>query len=60
MQGDRSALRLCIEGIKPARRGAVVTMNLPPIKTAEDVDKAAQSATQASGSATVHRPKGTP
>ncbi len=47
MQGDRSALRLCMERISPARRGACIRMNLPPIKTAEDVNKAAEKVTQA-------------
>src|ERR1019366_3561651 len=39
MQGNQSAMRICMERISPARRGAIVTMNLPPIKTAGDVDK---------------------
>ena len=47
MQGDRSAMRLCMERISPARRGACIRMNLPPIKTAEDVNKAAEKVTQA-------------
>jgi len=47
MQGDRSAMRLCMERISPARRGACIRMNLPPIKTAEDVIKAAERVTQA-------------
>ena len=47
MQGDQSAMRICMERISPARRGAIITMNLPPIKTAGDVDKAAESVTQA-------------
>jgi hypothetical protein len=47
MQGNESAMRMCMERISPARRGAIVTMNLPPIKTAGDVDKAAENVTQA-------------
>ena len=47
MQGDPSAMRICMERISPTRRGAIVTMNLPPIKTAGDVDKAAEKVTQA-------------
>jgi hypothetical protein len=46
MQGDRSALRMCMERISPARRGACITMNLPAIKTAEDLEKAAEKVTQ--------------
>jgi hypothetical protein len=41
MEGDRSAMRLCMERIIPSRRGACLTMNLPAIRTAGDVDKAA-------------------
>jgi hypothetical protein len=47
MQGNQSAMRICMGRIRPARRGAIVTMSLPPIKTAADVDKAAESVTQA-------------
>ena len=47
MQGNHSAMRICMERISPARRGAIVKMNLPPIKTAGDVDKAAENVTQA-------------
>ena len=47
MQGDRSAMRICMERISPARRGACITMNLPAIRTAQDVDKAAEKVTQA-------------
>ena len=46
MQGNQSAMRICMERISPARRGAIVKMNLPPIKTAGDVDKAAENVTQ--------------
>lgn len=47
MQGDRSALRICMERISPARRDACIQMGLPAIKTAQDVDKAAEKVTQA-------------
>jgi hypothetical protein len=47
MQGDRSAMRLCMERISPARHGACIRMNLPAIKTAADVEKAAEKVTQA-------------
>jgi hypothetical protein len=47
MQGDRSAMRLCMERISPARHGARIQMNLPTIKTAADLDKAAEKVTQA-------------
>jgi hypothetical protein len=47
MQGDRSAMRMCMERVSPSRRGACITMNLPPIRTAGDIDKAAERVTQA-------------
>jgi hypothetical protein len=47
MQGNQSAMRMCMERISPARRGASIQMNLPPVKTAADVDKAAEKVTQA-------------
>ena len=47
MRGDQSALRMCMERISPARRGALIQMNLPPIRTAQDVDRAAEKVTQA-------------
>jgi len=53
MQGDRSAMRLCVERISPARHGACIRMNLPPIKIAADVDKAAEKVTQAMGRAKI-------
>jgi hypothetical protein len=36
-----------MERISPARRGACITMSLPAIKTAGDVDQAAEKVTQA-------------
>lgn len=47
MQGDRSALRMCMERISPARRGALLKMKLPKIQTTEDIGKAAEDLTQA-------------
>jgi hypothetical protein len=47
MQGNQSAMRLCMERVSPARRGPAITMALPAIKTAADVDKAAEKVTQA-------------
>lgn len=47
MQGSASAMRICMERISPARRGASVPMDLPTIQTAADVDKAAEKVTQA-------------
>jgi hypothetical protein len=40
-------MRICMERISPARRGACITMNLPAIRTAKDLDKAAEKVTQA-------------
>jgi hypothetical protein len=47
MNGDRSAMRLCVERISPARRGGgSMRLSLPPIRTAQDVDEAAAKVTQ--------------
>ncbi|WP_191992983.1 DUF5681 domain-containing protein [Sphingomonas parva] len=40
LEGDRAALRLCLERIVPRRRDVRVTFPLPPIETAEDAEKA--------------------
>jgi hypothetical protein len=47
MHGKQTAMRLCMERSSPARRGACIRINLPAIKTAADVDKAAEKVTQA-------------
>jgi len=47
MQGVPSAMRLCMERSSPARRGACIRINLPAIKTAADVEKAAEKVMQA-------------
>ncbi len=46
LAGDNNALRMCIDRISPARRDAVIQMNLPAIRKAEDLDKAAEKVTQ--------------
>jgi hypothetical protein len=47
MQGDRSALRICMERVSPARRGSRIPIALPRIETVGDVDRAAEKVTQA-------------
>ncbi len=47
MEGSASAMRLCVERILPSRRGTLVQMNLSTMRTAEDVDRAADIVTQA-------------
>jgi len=47
MQGDRSAMRMCMERVNPTRQGASIRMSLPAIKTAGDIDNAAEKVTQA-------------
>src|SRR2546423_15653328 len=46
MQGDRSAMRICMERISPARQDACIRMSLPPIRKAEDVNKAVEEVTR--------------
>lgn len=36
MEGDMMALRLCLDRIAPPRKDAAISIDLPPIKTAED------------------------
>jgi hypothetical protein len=47
--GDPTAMKLCIERIVPARRDAPVRVILPPIRTAQDVDRAEEKVTQTMG-----------
>ena len=46
---DRSAMRICMERIFPARRDVSIRMSLPRIQTAQDLEKAAEKVTQAIG-----------
>ena len=41
LEGDTTALRLCLERIAPPRRDAPVTFDLPPMQSAADAAKAA-------------------
>jgi hypothetical protein len=41
LDGDTTALRLCLERIAPPRRDAPVTFDLPPMQSAADAAKAA-------------------
>lgn len=47
LEGDSTALRLCIERIAPARKDAPVNFELPPIQNARDASEAAQAVLQA-------------
>ena len=47
LQGDARALRICMERISPARQDACIQLSLAPIRTAQDVAKAAEKVTQA-------------
>ena len=46
---DRSAMRICMDRILPARRDASIRVSLPRIRTAQDLEKAAEKVTQAIG-----------
>ena len=41
LEGDSTALRLCLERIAPPRKDAPVTFTLPPMQSAADAAKAA-------------------
>lgn len=47
LEGDSTALRLCLERIAPTRKDAPVSFELPPIKNAQDASEAAQAVLQA-------------
>jgi hypothetical protein len=54
-EGDRTALRLCVERVSPARRGAPLSFKLPTIRSAQDAERAVEKVTQA-----LHRGQCTP
>ena len=49
MEGDTTALRLCLERIAPPRREAPVTVDIPVIETAVDLPRAIAALLQAAG-----------
>jgi hypothetical protein len=48
-EGDRSALRMCMDRISAVRRVDSIRLSLPRIKTVQDVNKAMEKVTQAVG-----------
>ena len=46
-EGDRTALRLCVERVSPTRRGAALSAKFPAIRSAEDAERAVEEVTQA-------------
>ncbi|HEY6341743.1 MAG TPA: hypothetical protein VIY49_09645 [Bryobacteraceae bacterium] len=54
-EGDRTALRLCVERVSPTRRGAPLSFKLPAIRSAEDAERAVAKVAQA-----LHRGQCTP
>ena len=47
LEGDATALRLCLERIAPRRKDAPVTFEIPPMETADDAVKAVSAIVQA-------------
>ena len=47
LEGDMTAMRLCIERIAPARQDAPVSFDLPPIQSASEAAQAASAVLQA-------------
>ena len=47
LEGDATALRLCLERIAPARKDSPVQFDIPPITDASEAAQAAQSVLQA-------------
>lgn len=53
LEGDSTALRLCMERIAPLRKGRPISLKLPPIATTDDLVKAVASLVQAVGTGVV-------
>jgi hypothetical protein len=53
MEGDSTALRLCLERLLPPRRGRPVAFELPEIKTVADAGKASSSVLAACAAGTL-------
>jgi hypothetical protein len=49
IEGDASAMRICMARIIPVPRNAFIRMRLSPINNAQDVEKTAEKVTQAIG-----------
>lgn len=47
LDGDSTALRLCLERIAPSRKDAPINFDLPPIRSAEEASEAAQAVLRA-------------
>ena len=47
LEGDTTALRLCMERIAPAKKDTPVNFDLPAMKSAQDASQAAQAVLQA-------------
>ncbi|RYH08824.1 DUF5681 domain-containing protein [Tropicimonas sp. IMCC6043] len=47
LEGDATALRLCLERIAPVRKDSPVSFDLPPMETAQDAAAAAQAVLRA-------------
>lgn len=50
LEGDTTALRLCLERLAPARKDAPITIDLPAVKNAEDTVSASAAVLEALGS----------
>jgi hypothetical protein len=46
LAGNTNALRISLDRVSPARRDAIIQINLPAIRKVEDLDKAAERVTQ--------------
>jgi hypothetical protein len=51
-EGDRTAVRLCVERVRPTRRGVALSFRLPAIPSAEDAERAVEKVTEAGARAT--------
>lgn len=58
LEGDMVALRLCLDRIAPVRKGAPVTMTLPPVKSAQEAVSASQALLAAVSSGEINPEEG--
>lgn len=58
MEGDTTALRLCMERIYPVRKGASVEVDIPDIEKPEDIPKAMETIIQSVSSGDISPEEG--
>lgn len=60
LKGEKTALRLCMERLLPARRANYIRMSLPAIDTLQDLERAAEKVLQGIGRGKMRLEEGEP